>query len=398
MQMKHLIIVLLLLQFSCSPIVKFSVKNDSQADKYHQLVNLDFKEAAQLEKFKEFGIYCQGKEIQKQIYNRGLNNIFVYFIDDFKAGESKQYTVKESKSSLKSQYFTNIRFSPYKSPEIDLNYAKRLTTNDTIKAADLYQMEGPAWENNKVAFRNYFDNRNGFDIFGKQTNSMVLDSVGIAGTNYHELSDWGMDILKVGNSLGAGSLAIQIGDTIYPVRNVEEAYFQKMIEGPFLASFNLTYNNFRIKNRIYNITHTIEIMAEKYYFESIVTISGLMGDEKLVTGIVNLKSNKIFQFTKNDFIVHYTHYKQSENNDLLGLGIMLNKMDFEGLIDETVIAKDITDTYMISMKIKNNQPLRFRFYAGWERTDSHFESRDFFENMMQEDTDSTPLKIKFFNK
>ncbi len=45
-----------------------------------------------------------------------------------------------------------------------------------------YQMEGPAWENDLVGFRNYLDQRNGMDIFGKIESRMVLDSVGVAGS------------------------------------------------------------------------------------------------------------------------------------------------------------------------------------------------------------------------
>src|SRR5699024_9483422 len=32
-----------------------------------------------------------------------------------------------------------------------------------------YQFEGPGWENDKIGFRLYFDERNGIDIWGKQT-------------------------------------------------------------------------------------------------------------------------------------------------------------------------------------------------------------------------------------
>ncbi|HKZ65847.1 MAG TPA: DUF4861 family protein, partial [Chitinophagaceae bacterium] len=38
--------------------------------------------------------------------------------------------------------------------------------------------EGPAWENDKVGFRLYFDVRNGKDIWGKTTSRMVLDEAG----------------------------------------------------------------------------------------------------------------------------------------------------------------------------------------------------------------------------
>lgn len=67
--------------------------------------------------------------------------------------------------------------------------------------------EGPGWESDKVAFRLYLDERNALDIFGKKTDAMVLSTVG-RGDDYHAMADWGMDILKVGNSLGAGGFGI----------------------------------------------------------------------------------------------------------------------------------------------------------------------------------------------
>jgi hypothetical protein len=40
---------------------------------------------------------------------------------------------------------------------------------------------------------------------------MVLDEVGAdTSKNYHQQADWGMDVLKVGASLGAGSLALYV--------------------------------------------------------------------------------------------------------------------------------------------------------------------------------------------
>lgn len=50
-------------------------------------------------------------------------------------------------------------------------------------------MEGPAGKNDKVGFRNYYDLRNGMDIFGKITDKMVLDTIGLTGS-YHDLSNW----------------------------------------------------------------------------------------------------------------------------------------------------------------------------------------------------------------
>lgn len=84
--------------------------------------------------------------------------------------------------------------------------------------AKILTYEGPGWESDKVGYRLYLDGRNVLDIFGKKTPGIVLPKVG-RGEDYHAMADWGMDILKVGNSLGAGGWgvfkagkAVQVGD------------------------------------------------------------------------------------------------------------------------------------------------------------------------------------------
>ncbi|GAB2510836.1 DUF4861 family protein [Microbulbifer agarilyticus] len=70
----------------------------------------------------------------------------------------------------------------------------------------LFKYEGPGWESELVAYRLYFDHRAAIDIFGKTRTQLVLPQVGVDGSDYHTLADWGMDILKVGQSLGLGGI------------------------------------------------------------------------------------------------------------------------------------------------------------------------------------------------
>ncbi len=134
------------------------------------------------------------------------------FLCDLGTGESRKLIFEPVEPTAYPVFNvrTHLRFcranEPYDTAWGDL----RMKTNDTKFTVPVYQMEGPAWENDIVGFRNYYDARNGIDIYGKRVHEMVLDSVGVKGRDYHELADWGMDILKVGNSLGAGAIAIGI--------------------------------------------------------------------------------------------------------------------------------------------------------------------------------------------
>ena len=73
--------------------------------------------------------------------------------------------------------------------------------------------EGPGWESDLVGYRFYLDWRNATDIFGKKDHRYgACKDVGQDGfDSYHEPADWGMDVLKVGESLGIGALGLLAG-------------------------------------------------------------------------------------------------------------------------------------------------------------------------------------------
>ena len=254
-----------------------------------------------------------------------------------------------------------------------------------------YQSEGPTWENDKVGFRIYLDTRNAKDIFGKTTSAIVLDTVGSYGDKYYHHLDprWGMDILKVGKSLGAGSLAIKLSgldkkDTLIRLggNTVDQTMYELVKNDAAEAVIRLHYKNWKVLNRVYNLTEEISIKPGAYYYESKVTLNGLKGDEKLVSGIVNFKASQFNTLNSGDNWVLYTHDKQSERNDYLGMAIMTHTQ-FTPVAGETPKNSDgVSDTYTVEFDIKNNQPLVFRFYAGWEQTDKRFADKEYFRSML----------------
>ncbi|ANE49710.1 pectinesterase family protein [Flavisolibacter tropicus] len=276
-----------------------------------------------------------------------------------------------------------------------------LQANDFSKVAiPYYQTEGPAWENDKVGFRIYLDVRNGKDIFGKTTAALVMDTVGTYGDKYYHHFDprWGMDVLKVGKSLGAGSLAIQVKtnagkDTLIRLgENVGQTLYQLVKDEASVAVIRLHYKNWKVLNRTYNLTEEISIRPGTYYYESKITMTGLKGDEKLVTGIVNLKSKQSYSLENNNYKVLFTHDKQSENDDYLGMAVKVSTK-YNPVFGQTSNEGDgILNTYTVSMDIKNNQPVQFQFYACWEKTDMNFANKTYFQNFLLEQEATAIIK------
>jgi hypothetical protein len=261
-------------------------------------------------------------------------------------------------------------------------------TDFSKQALPPYLTEGPAWENDKVGFRIYFDVRNGKDIWGKTTPAMMMDEVGRdTSKNYHKQADWGMDILKVGTSLGAGSLALQVPlqngkDTLVRLggNNIKQVTYQKIADGPVRAIFSMKYTDWKVADNLppVTVTETISIWGGAYCYESNVSVSNAPSGSKLVTGIVNLHSKQVHEIDTAGYKSIYTYDVQSENNDKLGMAIIMpgNRNVVTGVTPNA--NTDVQNTYTIAAPVQNNQSIVFRFYAGWERSEEQFTSEDGF--------------------
>lgn len=266
----------------------------------------------------------------------------------------------------------------------------------------LYQFEGPGWENDRIAFRSYFDSRNGKDIFGKLTSEMILDSVGLPGKSYHELADWGMDVLKVGKSLGAGALAIKYDNKLYRLGQTGAAHFKIIADGPVRAILQLNYKGWRIEKETLIITEQITIWGGQNYYTSKVTITGYKEGMQMVTGITTL--HLIKEDYKAEFIKTNKHYSYlavneafSENKDLLSMGILVDNVYFSGWkqAPETGNNDDIIKTACIIFNPL--QTIEYNFYAGWEKADNRFKTEKHLNKLMAEKAEQliNPLIIKF---
>ncbi len=292
---------------------------------------------------------------------------------------------------------SNIRFADMAPEHNELTNAPRLKSTDSPNSQKYFQMEGPAWENDKVGFRNYYDARNGMDIFGKRTPEMVLDKVGLIAHSYHKLSDWGMDILKVGNSLGSGAIAMKMNDAIYRLDLPETGSIEIVADGPLRSIFRMKYDNWVVEENSYDVIHEISIWGGANFYKSSVTIKGLVGGESLISGIVNIDSDSLIFVEPNEHYVYAaTHDNQAYDGEKLGLGILLKKADFIRTITAPDKGEGIVQTYMVEMKIEDSAPVDFYFYAGWELQDEKFKDAGNFINLLARDANqlNNPLQVK----
>jgi hypothetical protein len=340
----------------------------------------------------------------------------IAFLLSLKAGEKKALTfsVSDAPATIKAMVRAHVR---HKRKNADSNIFGDDLSTDSIPpgqpatdfSKDAYPpflTEGPAWENDKVGFRIYFDVRNGKDIWGKTTPRMVLDEVGNdTANNYHAKADWGMDILKVGKSLGAGSLALSLKgadgkDTLVRLgnQNMGTVSYKKIADGPVRAVFRLQYPAWKVLDNAAPValTEEISIWGGQYFYESKVTLTGAPAGAKLVTGIVNLHSHASKNIDTAGYKALYTYDAQSENNDNLGMALVVPAKDFNSFFTTPNENTDVQNTYGIAFN-SSNQPVQFRFYAGWQPSDLQFADEAAFAQFLTKEIErsSKPVTISW---
>jgi hypothetical protein len=290
------------------------------------------------------------------------------------------------------------------SPQEDGSYKEvrsvkrpNITRENHGQTKKYFQFEGPGWENDRVGFRNYFDERNGMDIFGKTTTEMVLQNVGI-DEDYHTLQDWGMDILKVGASLGAGSIALEIDGNLHRVAPGSEGSYELVTNGPLRSIFRFRFDNWSIENNTYSVLHEITIYGGAWYYVSKVSVDGVECDANLVTGITTIDlDDKQATFTDfdNGIVALSTHGQQAIDGEYLGMAVMLCKENYIGFEYLDGNAEDINHTFIVRMK-RSDKPSTFRFYSAWELSDKRFAEVEGFEELLKYDAlrIGNPLKVE----
>lgn len=323
------------------------------------------------------------------------------FLYSFKAKEKVDFLlgISDAPASIKAAVRAHVRHIKKNADDsfgsiitMDSMPPGNLQTDFTKKLLPPYLTEGPAWENDKVAFRLYFDTRNGKDVFGKIIPGMVMDTIGAnQNASYHALSNWGMDILHVGKSLGAGSVAIETKDnngkdTLIRLggANVKSETYKVVTDGPIRAIFRIKYN-WEINGQPVEIMDETSIWGGQYFYETKLTISGTAADSKLVAGFANFYNNVPGQIDTAAMKAFYSFGPQSENKDNLGLAIAVNNASFAGYKTLKDTLSEIRDSYAISQNIVSGKPVIYRFYSGWCKSNKAFQTAEGFTRYLADD-------------
>lgn len=260
---------------------------------------------------------------------------------------------------------------------------------DLAQDNGLVFLEGPAWESNLIGYRFYLDNRTRFDIFGKTTQDLVLNDI---SGNYHEIGDWGADVLSVGASLGMGSPAVIARDQIRTIDKVQSKDIEIIVNGPLRTIIRTSYKQWDIPGKAIDITMDLEIHAHQRYTKLTLLHDALPTEARLATGLVRNAVAPDFTEGKIGDMHFISNWGSNASYHEKPLGkALLVKNTFNPKSDGT---NDLS--YLVNLESNLNQ-VEYYFLAAWgleperSRIATEKEFKDHVEQLASQL--SSPLKV-----
>lgn len=126
-----------------------------------------------------------------------------------------------------------------------------------------------AWENDVVAFRLYgkalegrSDDAQGMDYWSKRTPELIINKW-YKEDDYHKDHGQGLDYYTVGQTLGAGDMALYFHNKVYFTKHYRD--YQILDNGPLRTTFKLIFEEEQIDANTISLTKTISIDAGQQF-------------------------------------------------------------------------------------------------------------------------------------
>jgi hypothetical protein len=343
-------------------------------------------------KLQNISLLSDGEEIPFQLVDEDGKRI-LKFVTDITSQQTNEIRLEESTGSQSKKF--NARTYAELSMKTNNVYFDKRFRGDKFQNVShlkvpaihtdhdaLFKYEGPGWESEKVGYRFYLDWRNATDIFGKKENQLILDQVGTHDTvakddSYHSMQEWGMDIFKVGSSLGIGSISMWADDKVNMVSKTDSVICSIPYTGPIEAKVNTKYYGWLVGNNKYDLNSCFSITAGSRLTKCELQIS--KDAENIVTGLAKYNGTDLIKgnFKSGwNYLALYGKQTLVNENDKLGIVVFYKSEDLLELSEDTL-------SYIVKLK-PNNGNVTYYFAAAWEQEENGIKNIDEFKKYLNE--------------
>ncbi len=337
----------------------FTATNPSDISRPHGLVRIDLKTIrSKYPSFNEraFVVSCEGAEVPSQLdagnAESPANQILI--LSSFAAHEKRSFSVSWWSDTVIVHHYRKLTQAvlgmkvDYKKVNGYYTGGRFVDVDSTTVPQDhfahdaLYRIEGPGWESDKIVYRYYLDSRNRNDIFGKKIDGLVLQKLGVhdlvsnSMESYTKMLDWGMDIFKVGESLGIGSIAMWHDSKPVTVSDVGSVKCYVEENGPILSGIYTNYHGWKVGNERYDLRSHLTISAGSRLTKVSLDLKG--NPSELCTGLAKHEDCDFMEShpTKSGWAYIALYGKQSLSGDDLGIAVFYRAADMVKVTEDSL--------------------------------------------------------------
>jgi hypothetical protein len=250
-----------------------------------------------------------------------------------------------------------------------------------------------AWENDVVAFRLYgkalegrADDAQGMDYWAKRTENLVINKW-YKENDYHKDHGEGLDYYSVGQTLGAGDMALYHNNTIQFTKHYRK--HEVLDNGPLRTTFKLNFD-----------PQIIE--GQEVYFSKTIQIDAGQNFNKITVDFVNKHSKKtpiVVGLAKRDEIKPEVEFDKEDNT----LAYWEPNIKDFGHTGTTIILSNQKASYidtdpkqfLLKTEISNNKPFVYYNGGAWNNA-GKITSFDQWEDAVKDYAEQIrkPLKVK----
>ncbi len=341
-----------------------------------------------------FVIFSKGTELASQVndLNGDGNPDQIVAIMDFKPGESKTLNLRYATSGVKPREYTK-RTQAELSIKVGGKFVDRKYEGGTFQNVQFLRVppehtdhslyiryEGPGWESDKVGYRFYLDWRNATDIYGKKVPDMVLQNVGQDGfDSYHEMSDWGADILKVGESLGIGSIATWHENKANRIAKTDSVTCAIVANGMVYSQIKTIYYGWQAGASKVTLTSDLSITAGSRLTRNDLTIEDEL--ENICTGLAKHENTVYLEKqpeapTGWGYLALWGKQSLAGEDDELGMAVLYQGSQFVKLAEDEL-------NHVVILKPEDNN-VSYYFLAAWVQEPDGMKTQEgFFDYLSQ---------------
>jgi len=270
---------------------------------------IDRKAVPVVLKLKQYGmdvksalVTSNGTEIPSQLDDLNGDGIFdeLCFITDMDKKSTAKFSVKLMPEGTPREYTPQVYAEmlmsnkKIKSSNKQNLYISSLTVDNGTNPYWMLHHHGPAFENDMVAYRIYFDHRQTVDIYGKYKKGLELKETQFYPDKEQKAAGFGDDILWVGETFGLGTIRGWNGNAPEMLKDVDHRTLRLVARGPLRTIVEVEdkgWNTMNPGKEKIDMTTRYTLYAGRRDCFVDVKFNKPVSDYRFATGIINVKNS-----------------------------------------------------------------------------------------------------------